>query len=77
MVDSFTTDKLQFFENEDESKIFRQRLEKRGNIMPKSIHKQDAGSEYEMELDDYPTTVIEFKFENGKIIVTGISEYVV
>jgi hypothetical protein len=75
VVDLFVADKLQFRKNIAEDNVLRRHLIGHGDVMPKLIHKRDSENDYEMELDNYPTTVIRFTFEKGKITVTGMSEY--
>jgi hypothetical protein len=44
---------------------------------PRRICLDDSKTSYEMEFDDYPTTVLKLKFEKEKPVVVGISEYVI
>jgi hypothetical protein len=47
------------------------------NAHPKIIRRDDSGKYYEMEFDNYPTTVVKLRIEKDKIEIIGISEYVI
>lgn len=77
VVDLFINSKLQLSKNAEENKVYWRMLNRRGEVLPKSISKSSFGNDFELELKNHPTTVIKFKSENGKIIITGTSSYVI
>jgi hypothetical protein len=47
------------------------------NAHPKIIRRDDSRKYYEMEFDNYPTTVVKLRIEKEEIEIIGISEYVI
>lgn len=47
------------------------------NAKPKAIRKIESEKCFEMEFDNYPTTVVKLKIEKDKIVIIRTSEYVI